>query len=448
MKKVLTIAGSDPSGGAGVQADLKTFSARGVYGMAVVTSLTAQNTVGVQGVHDIPAEFVGKQMDSVLSDIRPEAVKTGMLSNAGITRVVAQRMKRHRIRKLVVDPVMVSKGGAPLLDDEGREALVSVLFPLTFLLTPNIPEAEAIAKTRIRNLKDMEKASKAIQKMGPKNVLVKGGHLGKNPTDVLFDGKNLSHFPMSWVDTKNTHGTGCTLSAAITAELAKGLSLHEAVQRAKEYLQSALRHSLSIGEGIGPLNHLALFQREAEKNSLLEKMYAALALLKKEELGLIIPEVQSNLAAALPGAISWDEVVAFPSRIIKDGPGVAVIHHPAFGASRHIANVVLTNMRYDPAKKACMNVLYDEAVLKACKKLKLSVASFDRAREPKTIRDQEGSTLEWGVKEAIEGFGGKVPDIIFDKGGVGKEAMVRVSANGPLEVARVVVKIKKELVKG
>ncbi len=447
MKKALTIAGSDPSGGAGIQADLKTFGALRVYGMAVVTSLTAQNTIGVQGTYDIPAEFVGEQIDSIIEDMGFDAVKTGMLSNSEIVETVSRKIKKHRTKKLVVDPVMVSKDGSPLLDADGCEAMMRLLFPLAFLLTPNIPEAEVISKIKIRSVKDMEKAAKIIKKTGVKNVLIKGGHLDKTPVDVLFDGKTFTRFELERVRTKNTHGTGCTLSSAITAELAKGASLKEAIQRAKLFLHTALRHAFHVGKGKGPVHHFAALYRKVEERELLDEISDALRILKEEKIGSLIPEVQSNLAAGLSHAATRKEVAAFPGRIVRDGQNIAAIHSPAFGASSHIADIVLTNMRYDPSKRACMNLCYDKAIIDCCKKLKLSVASFDRSKEPERIRDLEGSSLEWGVMEAIQKSDSEVPDIVFDQGGWGKEAMIRISAAGPLDVARLVIRIKRGMKK-
>jgi hydroxymethylpyrimidine/phosphomethylpyrimidine kinase len=441
MKKSLTIAGSDPSGGAGIQADLKTFAALGVHGMAVVASLTAQNSLGVQGCYDISPEFVERQIDSIVSDMGADSVKTGMLANAGIVRSVAKKVRKGQLGQLVVDPVMLSKNGAVLMDGEGREAMVEFLLPLAFLVTPNVPEAEALANMKIKGVKDMEKAARVIKKMGPANVLVKGGHLDRNATDVLYDGRSFVHFSQDWVETRNTHGTGCTLSAAIAAGLAKGKLLREAVQEAKEYLQIALRKSFSIGKGIGPVHHLADLYRKAEERRILIELESALQILKDAKIGSLVPEVQSNLAAALPDASTHGEVAAFPGRIIRDGQGIAVLHSPAFGASRHIANIVLTNMRYDPSKRACMNIRYGEDVIRCCRKLGLSVSSFDRAMEPAKFQNKEGSTLEWGVREAIERKRGKVPEVIYDKGGLGKEAMVRISSESPLEVVRLVAKI-------
>ncbi len=259
MKKVLTIAGSDSGGGAGIQADLKAFAARGVYGMSALTAITAQNTLGVQGVFELPAEFVGKQIDSVMSDIGADAWKTGMLSNAEIIRVVAERARHYGVERLVVDPVMVAKGGDPLLRPEARNALIQELIPLAYVITPNHHEAQVLTGLEIHTVADMREAAKAIHEMGARHVVVKGGHLPatSDAIDVLYDGETFQEFRAPRIDTPNTHGTGCTFASAIAAELAKGRPVSEAVRIAKAYLTAALQAAvdIGIGHGHGPLNH-------------------------------------------------------------------------------------------------------------------------------------------------------------------------------------------------
>lgn len=262
MKKALTIAGSDSSGGAGIQADLKSFSANGVFGMSVITAVTAQNTQGVFAVEDISAAVIAKQIEAVFDDIEVDAVKIGMVSRSETIYTISENLVKYHAKNIVVDPVMVSKSGFHLLAPEAITALIDKLLPLAMILTPNIPEAEIIAAMPIKNLQDMEKAAARIFELGPQNVLLKGGHLPDQATDILFDGKNLHHFQAARIPTKNTHGTGCTLAAAITANLAKGMTITEAVSRAKEYLTIAITHSLDIGKGVGPTHHFyELYQK-------------------------------------------------------------------------------------------------------------------------------------------------------------------------------------------
>jgi hydroxymethylpyrimidine/phosphomethylpyrimidine kinase len=261
--RALTIAGSDSGGGAGIQADLKTFQELGTFGMSVITALTAQNTQGVHGVYPQTTEAIIAQLDAVLSDIGVDAVKTGMLFSSEIIKAISEKLQAYNVTNLVVDPVMVAKGGQSLLQEEAIEAVRHHLVPLATVITPNIPEAEVIiGRTGIATIKDMEEAAKRIHDLGAMNVVLKGGHLGgEESTDVLFDGNSFTYLPIKRIPTKHTHGTGCTFAAAIAAGLAKGQSVLEATQVAKEFISCAIEHGFAIGQGIGPTNHGAYRNR-------------------------------------------------------------------------------------------------------------------------------------------------------------------------------------------
>ncbi|WP_010073438.1 bifunctional hydroxymethylpyrimidine kinase/phosphomethylpyrimidine kinase [Clostridium cellulovorans] len=261
MKKVLTIAGSDSCGGAGIQADLKSFSANGVYGMSVITAVTAQNTQGVFAVQDIDEDIIKAQIDAIFTDISVDAVKIGMVSKISTIEAIGGRLEKYKPSNLVLDTVMISKSGYSLLKPEAKTALITKLVPLATVITPNLPEAEEILKEvnsnikEIKTVEEMDKAAKEIYKLGCKNVFLKGGHLEGEAIDVLYDGKELTHFYSKRIQTKNTHGTGCTISSAIAANLALGYSVKDAIQKAKEYITIAIKHSLDIGKGVGPTNH-------------------------------------------------------------------------------------------------------------------------------------------------------------------------------------------------
>ncbi|MEN3185174.1 MAG: bifunctional hydroxymethylpyrimidine kinase/phosphomethylpyrimidine kinase [Atribacterota bacterium] len=258
MKRALTIAGSDSGGGAGIQADLKTFCAFGVYGMSAITAITAQNTKEVQTVFPLPEDLVVQQIEAVVSDIGVDAVKTGMLHNVSIIRAISRVMREFGIVNLVVDPVMVAKSGAVLLEKEAVETLIRELFPLALVVTPNIEEASILAGFSVRDQEDMEKAARCIWERGPRYVVVKGGHLkGEELVDILFDGKTMRPYPGKRILTKNTHGTGCTYSAALCALLALGKTVEEALPVVKEYMELVIQHALPLGSGFGPTNHLA-----------------------------------------------------------------------------------------------------------------------------------------------------------------------------------------------
>lgn len=255
MEKVLTIAGSDSSGGAGIQADLKTMSAHLVYGMSVITALTAQNTTGVYGVLEAAPEFVEKQIDCVFEDITPDAVKIGMVSNADIIRSIAKKLKEYNAKNIVCDPVMVATSGSNLMKDDAVNTLITELMPLASLITPNIPEAEVLCGFEIKTKDDMLKAAQKISSIASCAILIKGGHLTESSDDLLYENGNIHWFCGKHIENPNTHGTGCTLSSAIACNLAKGYDLETSVKNAKEYITGALNAFLNLGKGSGPLDH-------------------------------------------------------------------------------------------------------------------------------------------------------------------------------------------------
>jgi hydroxymethylpyrimidine/phosphomethylpyrimidine kinase len=258
IPRALTIAGSDSGGGAGIQADLKTFTAFGVYGMSVLTAVTAQNTVGVFGVEELPLAFIAAQIDAVMTDIGTDAAKTGMLSSAAIVTLVAEKAGEYTIENLVVDPVMVAKSGDTLLAAEAQDAVRERLLPLALVATPNAPEAEALTGVPIEGVESMREAAVRLHGMGVRWVVVKGGHVSTGPEaiDIVYDGRDFTELRSPRFETANTHGTGCTLSSAIAAGLARGLTPLDAITRAKRYVSRAIETSLAIGHGHGPINHL------------------------------------------------------------------------------------------------------------------------------------------------------------------------------------------------
>ena len=255
MKTALTIAGSDSSGGAGIQADIKTMTLNGVYAMSAVTALTAQNTTGVTGIFEVTPEFLGQQIDAVFVDIPPDAVKIGMVSSSELIKIIAEKLKEYGAKNIVVDPVMVSTAGSRLMKEEALQTLAGELIPLATVITPNIPEAEILSGMSIQNAEDMTAVAKQIGDKFGCAVLLKGGHSVSDADDLLYQNGNCRWFRGKRIDNPNTHGTGCTLSSAIAANLAKGFDLEAAVERAKEYISGALGAMLNLGRGSGPMNH-------------------------------------------------------------------------------------------------------------------------------------------------------------------------------------------------
>ena len=267
MKTALTIAGSDCSGGAGIQADLKTMTMNGVFGMSAITALTAQNTTGVTGISEVSPDFLRQQIDMVFQDIRPDAVKIGMVSSAGLIEAIAERLRAYQAENIVVDPVMVATSGSSLIETDAVTTMKEKLLPLATLVTPNIPEAEVLSGLTVRNEEDMLAAARAISESQGCAVLVKGGHSINDANDLLYSQGQARWFYGKRIDNPNTHGTGCTLSSAIAANLAKGFTLDESVRRAKEYISGALQAMLDLGKGRGPMNHAFDLQGEFAKEA-------------------------------------------------------------------------------------------------------------------------------------------------------------------------------------
>jgi hydroxymethylpyrimidine/phosphomethylpyrimidine kinase len=445
MKRVVTIAGSDTGGGAGIQADLKTIASLGGYGMTIITALTAQNSLGVQSVYPIPLPFIEAQMDAVFTDMGADCVKTGMLWEAAVVKLVAKKLASFRINRLVVDPVIAATDGTCLLDAEGQVALQRELLPLATLVTPNLPEAAALAGMGVGSVREMQAAAKRIREYGVEAVLIKGGHLDGDPVDLLLDASGFTEFPAKRISTTDVHGTGCVLSAAIATELAKGASLKEAVQRGREVTIAGIKAAVTIGKGKKLVDPHAYLATEGEREAVIMALQQAIAALKSEpRIGAIIPEVSSNLGYAIPFAHAKGDIAAFPGRIVRVRDTIATIDVPAFGASQHIASIILTVMRHNPSIRSAMNIRYSPAIIQACKEQRLSILGFDRVKEPQEVKAEEGHSLAWGVEDALH-RAEEVPDVIYDEGGWGKEPMIRILGRDPGEVVRKVIDIKRSM---
>jgi hydroxymethylpyrimidine/phosphomethylpyrimidine kinase len=442
MKRILTIAGSDSGGGAGIQADLKTITLLGGFGMSVLTALTAQNTREVRAIHALPTAFIEEQLDTVLSDIGADAAKTGMLFNAPAIEAVADRLSAYDIKKIVVDPVMVAKGGDVLLVEEAREILAKRLIPMAFVVTPNIPEAEVLAKKSISTGNDIHESARIIHAMGAKHVLVKGGHLEGPAKDILYDGQSFFEFSRERVHTPHTHGTGCAYSAAIATYLAMDLGIKEAVERAKDFIHGAIRFALPLGKGHGPANVYAPFARDQDRYRVLDALKTCLLRLQQASIGHLIPEVQSNLGYALPFAETHAHVAAFPGRLVRLGETVVSVKGPAFGASKHVASIILTTMRHDSRCRSAMNIRFSETTVRRCQALGWKVRVFDRSHEPEDVKKREGGSLEWGT-DTVLSEDTEMPDVIYDRGEIGKEAMIRVLGQTPDEVVDKVLQLRE-----
>jgi len=432
MRTVLIIAGSDSGGGAGIQADIKSVSAMGCFPTTAIAALTAQNTQGVNGILEVSPDFVLSQIEAILADLGADAVKTGMLFNEKIILSVSQRLQSMASCPLVVDPVMVSTSGHDLLEPSAMEALKERLLPLAAVITPNLAEASRLTGREVKTEKEMREAARDLLTLGPAWILLKGGHLSDRAKDLLVgkDGEQWLDGPR--LETDSTHGTGCTLASALAAGLAQGLTVPEAAQRAKDMVTEAIRKGPGLGKGKGPVDPMAMLREAEGRREVLGALCEAGTKLEALRMGSLIPEVQSNLVYALPGACSVKEVAGFPGRIVRLGDGVRMVSLPAFGASSHTARVVLTVLSKDPTLRSCAVIRFSEEILDACERAGLRLCSFDRAGEPKDVKEKEGASLPWGVGEALSKDKGC--DAIFDRGGMGKEPVIRVLGRDPRDV--------------
>jgi hydroxymethylpyrimidine kinase / phosphomethylpyrimidine kinase / thiamine-phosphate diphosphorylase len=446
MKTLLIIAGSDPGAGAGLQQDLKTATLLGVYGLTVVTALTVQNSQEVQAVHPVAEDLVTAQLDAVLQDFPVNAVKIGMVGTGANSRAIARRLRDLAERPpVVLDPLLAAGRGGALM--EGINFLKADLFPLTTILTPNVPEAGRLTGRAIKTEAHLEDAARELQALGPAWVLAKGGHLAGDPVDVLTDGKNAYHLEGTRLPAPHNHGSGCLVATALAAHLAQGLSVPEAVKRARELVRAGLRHGLPLGHGVGPVNPYAPFAREQACYQVLEELQGSAARLIREDISPLIPEVMSNLGHALPYAEGLEHVAAFPGRILKTPQGTMIPSPPAFGASRHIAALILTARERFPHLRAAMNIRYVEGIEDIAPLLHLRYANFDRAQEPPAVKAREGGTLAWGVASVLDNLQSweQPPDLIGDRGEVGKEAMLRILGEDPMSVAEKALALKNAL---
>lgn len=443
--RALTIAGSDSGGGAGIQADLKTFAALGVHGMTALTAITAQNTREVTMVHDVPVEMIREQIRVVVEDIGVDAIKTGMLHTSEIIEAVALELKKIDA-PLVVDPVMVAKSGARLLREDAIKSLIEELIPLATVLTPNAGEAEALTGFKIRSLEDQKKAAKKISELGVKAVVVKGGHIpGEKVVDVLYLDGEFKTYESKRIESKNTHGTGCCFASAIAAELAKDTPIPEAVEIAKKFVENAIRYGFPVGGGHGPINPVGKLIEDAERFRVLDSMRKAVKILEAMSLSKYIPESQSNLVMAIEGADNPSDVAAIPGRIVRIYDEIRASEAPWFGASKHVANAVLTAMKFNPRIRSAINLRYDERLIEAAKNLGWLISFYDRREEPEDIKRLEGRTVPWGIETAVKRAGGRVPDLVYHLGDWGKEPMILIFGKDSIDVVEKVKNLIAQL---
>jgi hydroxymethylpyrimidine kinase / phosphomethylpyrimidine kinase / thiamine-phosphate diphosphorylase len=443
---VMTIAGSDSGGGAGIAADLKTFAALGVHGTCSITSVTAQNTTGVIDTFDLPPDAVASQIDAICADMDVKWTKTGMLASSAIIREVSKEIRKYGL-SLVVDPVMAAEAGGDLLRKEALYVLIEELLPICKVVTPNAMEAEALSGVPVKNPEDAKIAARIIADLGAAAVIITGGHI--DATDLLYEANSdtFTRIPGTFVKG-GTHGSGCTYSAAMTAFLACGNSLEVAARESKKFVVQAILNSRPAGRGVNPVNPLGATLEEKARYLVLRNLKeAVLTLEKSPDFSKLIPEVGSNIGMAIPGADCQEDVAAVEGRIVKYRERALPIGCVGFGKGRHVGSVILSVLRYDPEIRAAIFLRYSERNLSLLRESGFGISSFDRTEGPENFSTKEPddiSTLGWGTAEAIKTYGG-VPRVIYDKGSSGKEPMIRLLGTSAIEIAKLAVELAEKL---
>lgn len=429
---LLTIAGSDSGGGAGVQADVKTAEACGAFTTSAITAVTAQHTRGVESTHVLPLEEISAQIGAVRNDFAVDALKTGMLATEPVIELVADHAA-ELAAPIVVDPVMVATAGDRLLDSEAEEAYEKLLAHAT-LATPNVEEAEVLTGVTVEDRESAVQAGHVLRETGVDAVLVKGGHVASDPVrDVLVTADGVETFAHPRVDTDATHGSGCALASAVAARLAHGEDLTEAVRTGTDLLARAIRYHHDVGEGPGAVHHLAALRERAARNRTAEAVESVVRRFVDADVSPAVPEVGMNVVGATPYAESPGETAAIEGRITRTLSGVAPNRGVRFGASSHVARFLLGVREFDPALRFAVNCRFDTDIETRLDDLEGVAVEIDRREEPDP--DEEGSTMGWAAQRAFERADG-TPAAVYDRGAVGKEPVVRVLASDPEMVAR------------
>ncbi|MFD1563348.1 bifunctional hydroxymethylpyrimidine kinase/phosphomethylpyrimidine kinase [Haloarchaeobius amylolyticus] len=439
----LTIAGSDSGGGAGIQADLATMAAHGVFGTSAITAVTAQNTRGVESSHVLPVAEVDAQLAAVTDDFAVGAAKTGMLATTEVIETVADHAQGFDF-PLVVDPVMVATSGDRLLEPEAERAYEDLLGEAT-VATPNADEAEVLTDIAVTDEETAREAGEAILETGVDAVLIKGGHVpGERVRDTLVTEDTVRTFEHPRVGTDATHGSGCTLAAAIAARLAKGEALEPAVGGATDVLARAVRYYYDVGKGHGAVNHMAPLRNEAAREPTAEMVQAVVDRFVDADVSALVPEVGMNVVGATPYADSVAETAAVEGRITRTLSGVHPNRGVRFGASSHVARFLLSAREFFPDLRFAVNCRFDADVEAALETLDWPIAEYDRGQQPEEVAEIEDSTMGWGAQQAF-GDRDEPPAAVVDRGEVGKEAIVKVVATDPETLAERTLALDREV---
>ena len=435
MKHVLTIAGHDLSSGAGVTKDLEIFLALGLHPLSIPTSFVIQGPGGVSDLFPTPPKPFGRMLKTAKNEVRLDGIKIGVLGETSQVKAVSSFLKEYREKPIVVDPVIASKNGFRLMSDDGLRSMIRHIFPLSYLITPNADEASAIVKKPIRNAREMEQAAKLLSRLGPKNVLLKGGHLPGDPVDLLFDGRQmLTHKKVRM--ERVVHGTGCTLSSLMLSFIVLGYPLREAFLEAESLMEELLKESYKLnGSGYWYTSLTRILHKGNERWRVLKSLRDASVKLEYLNMVELIPGVQMNVGYAIQEALGVEDVAAFPGRIGQSRGKVCFKGGPEFGVSSHVARLILAYMKHYPHMRACANLRYDHGFVERAKKFGMAVTRADRRKEPERAKDAEGRGLDFLVEKALKGAVSP-PDIIYDTGDIGKEPIIRLFARDPAELLK------------
>jgi len=431
---LLSIAGSDPSSGAGIQSDVKTFTSLGSYALTVITSITSQNTTKFGKVEPISPKMIQNQIDSVFSDFKIDAIKIGMVYDSSTIKSINSKLSKIRI-PIILDPVIKSTTGGILLKKNALDAYKKNLLPLAFVVTPNISEASILSGIKIKNKQDLLRCALKIKELGVKNVVITGIDSERSAiSDFVFDGRKNYYISGKMFKQAN-HGSGCNFSSALTVGIARGMSLDKAVKFAKRYTYNSIKNAKQIGKGI-PITYSS--SNSDENKKILENAINDFINLKR--VYSVIPECQTNFVYAKKKIKSNKDVLGISGRIVKAGKDIVVAGNLEYGGSKHVGSALLEINKKFPHIRSAVNIKYNSNLINRCRKKSLVVQSYDRTKEPHKIKRKENLSISWGIKQVIKNYK-KAPDIIYHKGDFGKEPMIMIFGSDPSKVVEKVVKI-------
>lgn len=445
MKKALTIAGSDSSAGAGIQADLKTFSALGVYATTVITTLTAQNTKTVSDVFVVPSNFFKNQLETTLEDIKPDVIKIGVLYDNSIINIVKAELDNFD-GPIIIDPILYSGTGVKLLDDRSYESFKLSIIPLSTVITPNLKEAELLSQIQINSARDIPNVAKHIIDLGAENVIIKGGH-DKNRDKEISDyfygksGEEILKISNSRLPIGETHGTGCNFSSALASYIALGFEMKNAFVLANSYVNRALKNAIKVGKGVLVANPLYQVFSNSEKYETIMTLQNSVEQLETfEGFSSLIPQTKTNFVNSILNPQDLFDVAGVVGRITEYQNRIRSPNVIKFGASSHVANALLVAKTYNPTFRAAINIRYTDGLIKICKKL-FDCASYDRKLEPPFIKKKEGASIMWGINQAFTS--NPIAEVVYHSGDIGKEPMIIIFAETPLKILTKVLAILK-----